>query len=291
MKKTLRLTYPQWQGGMNPYYVFGAELLSVIAPPNISNESMTISIDRDFCSQSQRLDGIDCGAALLAQAHQAEKILKEKQPDRIIVFGGDCAVTQIPFDYLSGKYGDRIGLLWLDAHPDCSTVKETAHLHEMVMGNLIGLSPESEITAVHFPYTPERVMLAGLIEEKLRPMDMACKQMEIPIASPEDLKESSQTVLSWIAERGIQYLAVHWDLDVLSPIDFRSIYPAEPYTDPDNFIAAVGRMKLVEIARLLRDVSAKAEIVGLSITEHLPWDAFSLRETLSKIPIFNGEDE
>lgn len=36
-----------------------------------------------------------------------KKILEEKQPDKIIVFGGDCSVTQIPFDYLSGKYGSK----------------------------------------------------------------------------------------------------------------------------------------------------------------------------------------
>ena len=45
-------------------------------------------------------------------------------------------------------------------------------------------------------------------------------------------------------------------------------------------------MKLKEIVRLLTDVSEKAEIVGMSITEHLPWDAFRLRDALSQIHIF-----
>lgn len=286
MKKTLRLTYPQWQGGMNPDYAFGSELLAVIAPPSLSAEQAIVSIDRDFHSLSQRVDGIDCGAALLEQARKAERILEEKRPDKIIIFGGDCAVTQVPFDYLSGKYGGKTGLLWLDAHPDCSTVKDSAHLHEMVMGNLIGLSPDSEITAVRHPYAPEKVMLAGLIESALRPMDQACKQMGVPIVSPERLRENSDAVLSWIEDTGLEYLAVHWDLDVLSPVDFRSIYPAEPYTDPDRFMAAVGRMKLAEITKIISDVSNKVEIVGFSITEHLPWDAFHLRETLSSISIF-----
>ena len=212
--------------------------------------------------------------------------MQEKQPDKVIVFGGDCAVTQVPFDYLSGKYGNKIGLLWLDAHPDCSTVKESSHLHEMVMGNLIGLSPLSKITAVQHPYEVKRVLLAGVIEESLRPMDMACKEKGIRILSPEILKESSDEILTWISETGIEYVAVHWDLDVLHPSDFRSIYPAEPYTDPQDFPAAVGRMKLSEIVRVLNDISKKAEIVGLSITEHLPWDAFNLRKSLKAISIF-----
>lgn len=84
-------------------------------------------------------------------------------------------------------------------------------------------------------------------------------------------------------------LAVHWDLDVLSPTDFRCIYPAEPYTDVTAFPAAVGRMKLNSIGRLLNDVAVLADIVGLSITEHLPWDAFNMRKMLSDISIFKGQ--
>ena len=30
--KTIRLDIPQWQGGNNPNYVFGSELLSIIVP-------------------------------------------------------------------------------------------------------------------------------------------------------------------------------------------------------------------------------------------------------------------
>lgn len=32
-KKTLRMIFPQWQGGINPNYVFGSELLAYIAAP------------------------------------------------------------------------------------------------------------------------------------------------------------------------------------------------------------------------------------------------------------------
>lgn len=45
-------------------------------------------------------------------------------------------------------------------------------------------------------------------------------------------------------------------------------------------------MTLKGISRLLQDVSEEAEIVGLSITEHLPWDAINLRAALSSISIF-----
>lgn len=153
---------------------------------------------------------------------------------------------------------------------------------------MIGLSPYSEITRVMNPYKPEQVLLAGLIEEDLREMDMACKRKNIRIVSPEKIKSGSDDIITWIAENNLKYLAVHWDLDVLSPQDFRSIYPAEPYTDSRDFPAAVGRMTLSGISRVLHDISVQTEIVGLSITEHLPWDAFRLRETLSAISLFQS---
>ena len=285
-EKTLRLIFPQWQGGLNPDYLFGSELLVCIAPPSSSDETITVPIAQDFNAPGTLFDGVAFGKALLQQAQSARSILDEKQPDRIIVFGGDCSVSQIPFDYLGGRYQDQIGILWLDAHPDISTTQMTSHLHEMPLSNLLGRNPHSPLTRVEHPYAASRVFMAGLIEEDLRPMDALCTELKIRIGSPEELAADSRPVLDWIGERGIRYLAVHWDLDVLSPRDYRSIYPAEPYTEPKEFPAAVGRMTMGDIGRRLTDVSEHAEIVGLSIAEHLPWDAFNLRKTLASLSLF-----
>lgn len=47
-------------------------------------------------------------------------------------------------------------------------------------------------------------------------------------------------------------------------------------------------MKLIEVGKVLEDVSKKAEIVGFTLAEHIAWDALNLRKTLSKISIFNN---
>lgn len=163
---TLRIKFPQWQGGVNENYVFGADLLSAIAPKREEHEEITIRVSTDFEIPSKQMDGIDYGEALLEQMQQTEKILLEKNPEKVIVFGGDCAVSQVPFAYLREKYGEEIGLIWFDAHPDCATVEMTSHLHEMVMGNLLGLSEDSALTRVKEPFEKTRVLLAGLIEEE-----------------------------------------------------------------------------------------------------------------------------
>ena len=217
--------------------------------------------------------------------NQAYKILNEKSPTHVIVFGGDCSVSQAPFDYLKGKYGENIGIIWFDAHPDVSGPNNSSHLHEYVLADLMGQNPDSKITKVNNPYNPKNVIMAGLIEKDLRPMDMACKKLNLEICSPEELSKNSDKIINLIENNNIKYLAVHWDLDALSPNDYRSIYPGEPYLDLYKFPWAIGQMKLCEVARVLNYVSQKAEIVGLSIAEHMPWDAVNLKEMLKQLPL------
>ena len=288
MSKTLRLVIPEWHGGINPDYVFGSQLLSQIAPQSADGTTIHIDVNTDYQKKLNQVDGIDGGDFLLQQMTETRKVLEAEQPDKVIVFGGDCSVTQVPFDYLNSRYNNSLGIIWLDAHPDISDTTQSSHLHEMVLANLLGQNPASKITKVEYPFTPDKVIYAGLIEERLRDMDKACMELNIKILSPGELQESSQQLLQWIENNRFGHVAIHWDLDVLSPADFRSIYPAEPYTDANLFPAAVGRMTLKDMGRILKEVSAAAEIVGLSITEHLPWDAIRLRKTLSGIDIFKS---
>ena len=208
--------------------MLGSNLLSVIAPQNSKDEEVEIKIDTNF-SKTDKFEGIDCGEALLNELNETYKILNEKSPTHIIIFGGDCSVSQAPFDYLKGKYGENLGIIWLDAHPDVSGLHQSSHLHELVLANLMGQNPNSKITKVNNPINPKNVIMAGLIEEQLRPMDSMCKELNLEIVSPEELSKNSDKILEWIEKNNIKYLAVHWDLDVLSPNDFRSIYPAEPF--------------------------------------------------------------
>ena len=286
-KKTVRLVYPQWQGGVNPDYVFGSRLLAFLAPGNTQDETVEIPVTEDFETPLAQVDGVDGGDVLLSQMEETSRILKEKDPDHVIVFGGDCAVSQRPFDFLRGKYGENMGIIWMDAHPDIATVKTSSHLHEMVLGNLIGLGGASEVTRVEHPVEPEKVIFAGLIEPDLREMDMAVRTLSMAVAGPEKLAYDSAPVLDWIRKNHIAYVAVHFDLDVLTPVDFRSIYPAEPYCR--DFGAAIGALTLKQVGRILQDVSGQAELVGLTVAEHLPWDAFRLREMLAGIPIFGNK--
>src|SRR5699024_9860965 len=110
--------------------------------------------------------------------------------------------------------------------------------------------------------------------------------LKLPIVAPEVLAQTTEPIIDWIKENHFEYLAVHFDLDVLSPSDFRAILTAEPGLDLADFPAAVGEMTLKQIVRIFKDLAKETELVGLGIAEHMPWDAMHLRESLSEIDIF-----
>lgn len=286
MAQTVRLLFPQWQGGVNPDYAEGADLLEKIVPVNAQDPTFTIAVDHDFTKELPLENGVVAQSQILAQMKQAQAILHAEKAEKVIVMGGDCAVSLAPFDYLKEVYQEKLGILWLDAHPDVADLATSTHAHEMVLANLLGQgAPEFLAQTGHF-FQPEEVMLAGLIKKELRPMDQLVNELSLNFATPEELDKDASLILDWLKDNKIEKLAVHFDLDVLSPQDFRSIYPAEPYLE--SFDAAIGQMTLAQVGRILTETAQKAEIVGLSITEHLPWDAIRLRQMLAEIPIFNS---
>ena len=79
-------------------------------------------------------------------------------------------------------------------------------------------------------------------------------------------------------------MMIHWDLDVLSPEDFRCLLCAEPHIPPVEY--AVGEMTLDQILRIIQDVSKEFDVVTLGITEFLPWDIMRFRKGLNELDIF-----
>ncbi|WP_252903969.1 arginase family protein [Secundilactobacillus oryzae] len=105
---------------------------------------------------------VDGDQALLDQHTQVRAALANVQPNRVITLGGDCAVSAVPFDYLHGRYPDDFGVIWLDAHPDISTVKDSHHFHEMVVSNLLKVSGSGFDQDIEHPLQPNQVFFCWL---------------------------------------------------------------------------------------------------------------------------------
>ncbi|EPL08832.1 arginase family protein [Pseudomonas sp. CF161] len=285
--KTLRLLFPQWQGGNNPPYHLGAQLLSWLAPEHngpVAEVAVTVPSDEPLLIEQ----GIRGRSALLRQMHSARAIIDEHAPDRIVILGGDCLVDLAPFAYLNERYGGDLAVLWVDAHPDVLTPRDFPNAHAMVLGNLLGEGDADFAGAVRRPLKPANVMYAGLMDTL--PMETALiERLGLQHASPAQLAHSSEPVLQWFRATGARHLAIHLDLDVLDPNGFRSLLFANPQAPAGAFDGvAQGRMPISHVVRLLSDIAGVADVVGIGIVEHLPWDALALKNMLARLPLLGS---
>lgn len=106
---------------------------------------------------------------------------------------------------------------------------------------------------------------------------------------PGELADTSGPVLDWLKSTGAKQLAVHLDLDVLDATQFRSLLFAKPNIPSDTFDrVAQGKMSIEQVVRLLGDVAKVVDVVGIGITEYLPWDALVLKNMMAKLPLIGG---
>ena len=51
------------------------------------------------------------------------------------------------------------------------------------------------------------------------------------------------------------------------------------------FDTAPGKLKIEQVTRLILDIGKTADLVGLGIAEHMPWDAWNLKRMMESLPI------
>src|SRR5262249_30223617 len=137
------------------------------------------------------------------------------------------------------------------------------------------------------PLSPSRVMYAGL-DTWSAVEDEVIQGLDLRHAGAAALAETSAPVLDWIGEEGLEQIAIHFDLDVLDPTVFRPLNCNEPGLPPDAYPGVPrGRMLPGQVVRLLSDVARAADVVGLAITEHLPWDTLAMRNLLRRLPLMS----
>lgn len=289
--KTLRLLFPQWQGGNNPSYGFGARMLDWLAP-RAEGPVEEVDVAAPDGTPLANEGGIVGRSAVLAQVRDARARIDRHRPDRIVVLGGDCGVDLAPFAYLNERYDGDLAVLWVDAHSDLMTKEVFPGAHAHVLGTLLGEGDAEFLATVKRPLKHGHALIAGLRElpaslSALRNTEAEVMQRRgVRSVGPEALAESSEPVLAWLRGTGTRHVAIHFDLDVLDPALFRSLTFSQPGAPaPGAEAIPAGRMTLAQVVRLLSDVAGEAEVVGLGITEHMPWDAMALRDALAGLPL------
>ncbi|MGF7036200.1 arginase [Paenibacillus mucilaginosus] len=282
-KQTIRLLMPQWQGGNNPNYYFGAELLAWLAPDN-DQPLIHVPVQAYDGTPLVNENGTFGRKQLLEQLEAAHHIIYAHKPDRIVMFGGDCLVEQAPFAYLNERYCGELGLVWIDAHSDLARIVGYDYGHTLPLGNLLGEGDEEFAKHVKNPLKPENVFIAGL-EVPTEQDTEIIQRLGIKTAGTQELINSTESIKDWIKQSNIKHLAIHLDLDVLDPKAFRSLLFANPEA-PYDFSAA-GTMQIPQLLNLIKELSEETDVVGLGITEHMPWDCINLKKLLGEISILN----
>jgi len=282
---TLRLIYPQWQGGIisslvtevapddaSRGYYLGAHLLNILAPES-GQKTVEVPVTLDINDRAVK-NGINSYDAILRQTNAALKLLNENAPERIVTLGGDCAVSVAPFTYMAAKYPNDVAIVWIDAHPDLNLPGDSYEgYHAMALAACIGLWDDEIIKALPAKIDADKAILVGL-----RSWDTGIKerQQELGIKglAPAEVSDNSSAILEWLKKTGASKVVIHFDLDVI---------------DPKEMIAAVGTdsdgMKVDEVVRVINDISAQYDIVSLTIAEPMPRVAIKIKNMLDKLPL------
>ena len=226
--------------------------------------------------------GISGEDEVLAGIKDAQKKLDAERPDRIITIGGNCMVSLAPFDYLHGLY-ENLGIIWIDAHPDVSTVKDGYPCaHAMVLGSLMGYGAEQLSGQMkNAKFKPEEILYVGLqplhdYQEKfLKDVGVNYKVQDQAFVSDEEITAFM---------RKFDHILVHFDIDVLDEHFFHSTYFANAELVGDG--AGGGKMKMEKLGQVLELITEKIDVVGFTVAEYLPFDELRLHKMLSGIRLF-----
>lgn len=287
-EKTVRLIYPQWQGASvvhllpelknNPAeasrgYYLGAQLLNFLAPDS-GQETLTVPVSTDMTDRIVT-DGVIDRDAILKQSKAALEMLRAANPDRIITLGGECSVSVVPFTYLADKYKDDVAMIWIDAHPDLTLPGDVyPGYHAMASTACMGYGEKQIISVLPAKIDPSKVLLVGIRNWERDEIKVRQQQYGIRNITGEEVADNSDAIREWLKSCGASKVVIHFDMDVLDPAEII----AAVGTDPDG-------MKMEQVIRVINDIAAEKEVVGLTVAEAMPRTAIRIKNMLNRLPL------
>lgn len=284
MTHTIRLIAPDWQSGGREVYYHGAHLLRWLIPNDSKQKEFEIKVEEPEEGSLELENGVYGQSQIINNVKQAQEILNQEQPDKVVTLGGNCMVSQAPFDYLNQKYGNELGVVWIDTHPDISYPKDITNEHAMVVANLLGEGDSELSKLVNAPLKTNQFLYVGL-QELLEFEEENLKKLNFDYKVQGTKSYNYEEIQQWIEENNFSKIAIHFDIDVLDPNEFRATYFAEP--NIQSFPAAAGQMSLSHLNDILKGITEHNDIVGFTVAEYMPWDEMNLRNTLKDLNIFH----
>ena len=137
-----------------------------------------------------------------------------------------------------------------------------------------GYGEKQIVSALPAKIEPSKILFVGLRNWERDEIKVRQKQYGIKHITGEEVKENSDAIRKWLKSCSASKVVIHFDMDVL---------------DPAEMIAAVGTdpngMKIEEVVRVINDIAAEKELVGLTIAEPMPRTAIRIKRMLEQLPL------
>lgn len=253
MSSPVVLEVAQWQGSgaatADRLRTGAAWLAELIA----EGRRRTVALDGDA---GNARGGVRNADVLERNLQAVREALTEVPPgEPRVTVGGDCAVDLAPVEAALSVFGDRLALVWFDAHADLNTPESSPSgaFHGMVLRALIGDGPEGLRPLRSL--SADRVVLAGARALDPGERDLV-EQRGIRHLSVEQLTRPGP-LLSSVRATGAEAVYVHIDLDVLDPQVFPAVGTPEP-----------GGLGVEDLLAGVRALTEEFTLAGIALTEY-----------------------
>jgi arginase len=258
-EENLNLLVAQWQGsGYTNELYLGAEALGKYIK-NLGIEFDEIEISK---SDNTVLENDIIGYSIIKkQLERINNILREKMPNKIFTVGGGCGIEIPIISYLKEKEKD-FKIIWFDAHGDLNSPKSSKSklFHGMPLRFLLEKIEGNEISEKYNKIEKTNLLLLGTRD--LDPdEDLYINKNEIEKITVENYRENSSLIENMKESK----VYIHVDLDVIDPLEFENVK-----------CPAKNGFRISEIVKILKNLKANNEILGISILENTEKDELKL---------------
>lgn len=184
-------------------------------------------------------------------------------------------MSVVPFTYLAAKYGGDVAMVWIDAHPDITLPGDPyPGYHAMAVTACMGHGDAKIVAELPAAFDPSKILFVGLRNWERDEIKARQHRYGIKHLTPEEVAADSDALRAWLKSCGASKVVVHFDMDVLDPAEI----VVAVGTDPDG-------MKIEAVIRVINDIAAEKELVGLTVAEPMPRTAIRLRDMLGRLPL------
>ncbi|MER7480252.1 arginase family protein [Streptomyces sp. NPDC126510] len=200
--------------------------------------------------------GVRNADVLERHLQSVREALAEVPPgETTVTIGGDCGVDLAPVETALSVFGDRLTLVWFDAHADLNTPQSSPSgaFHGMVLRALLGDGPEGlrPVRSV----SADRVVLAGARSLDPGERDLV-ERRGIRHIGVEQLTRPGP-LLAQVRATSAEAVYVHIDLDVLDPQVFPAVGTPEP-----------GGLGVEHLLAAVRALTNEFMLAGIALTEY-----------------------